>query len=94
MRRTRTTSERESRANDATLPMPTAIAALMVPKPSRMMIASASSSPGIDSSTSTMRIRMSSSDAADEPGDDADERAGTSPTATAMSAPESEWIAP
>ena len=59
------------------------------------MIESASSRPGIDSSTSTIRI----SDVVEHAADRARRATPSSvpttrPTVTAMSAPESEWIAP
>jgi hypothetical protein len=53
---TRSTSERMRRANVATEAMPTAMAALTDPKPSATTIIIDSRRPGIESSTSTMRL--------------------------------------
>ena len=70
--------------------MPTAIATLIVPGPSRMTIVSASSSPGIDSSTSTKRMIASSANPPNEPLTTPSTVPSTIPTVTATSAPSSD----
>ena len=84
--RTRSTSERMTRAQAAMLASPTARATLYVPKPSTVISARESSSAGIARITSTSRISASStqpranpatspiSDADDEADDDGEER--------------------
>src|SRR5699024_5299461 len=92
--RTASTRERDRRAKVAIEVMPTAIAALVVPKPSRITTDSDSSRPGMASSTSTTRIRASSTRPPTAPAITPMVVPTTRPTVTATIAAVIEWEAP
>ncbi len=92
--RTRTTSGRDSRANTAMDVTPTAIAAFVVPKPSRITMLKLSSRPGIASSTSTSRMSTSSTMPPTVPATTPRSVPTTRPTSTATTAPTTDCDAP
>src|SRR5699024_7503582 len=92
--RTASTRERDRRAKVAIEVMPTAIAALVVPKPSRITTDSDSSRPGMANSTSTTRIRASSTRPPTAPAITPMVVPTTRPTVTATIAAVIEWEAP
>src|SRR5699024_1125852 len=92
--RTASTRERDRRAKVAIEVMPTAIAALVVPKPSRITTDSDSSRPGMASSTSTTRIRASSTMPPTAPAITPMVVPTSRPTVTATIAAVIEWEAP
>ena len=73
---------------------PTAMAALTVPNPSRIMTVSESNRDGMDNSTSTKRIRKDSTRPANAPAITPRPVPTTSPIVTAASAALREWDAP
>ena len=92
--RTLTTCERASRANTAIEVTPTAIAAFVVPKPSRITMLRESRSAGIASSTSTKRMRISSTNPPTAPASTPMVVPKAKPTSTATSAPTIDSDAP
>ncbi|SLJ81283.1 Uncharacterised protein [Mycobacteroides abscessus subsp. abscessus] len=92
--RTRSTSERITRAKFATSETPTAIATFAVPKPSAVTRASESSSAGMDSSTSTTRIVTASTTPPSAPASRPSSAPATRAIATAETVAVSESPAP